>query len=88
MFAFKKRKEKQIKILESQLQGAKEMLKEANKINLDNIDISLLEQELIQMKEDHKQYCNDYGSELCPGSMLKQEEKLEEQIKILKDNAK
>ena len=88
LFAFKKRKEKQIQILESQLHGAKQMLTEANKIDLDNIDISLLEKELAQMREDHKLYWQDYGSELCPGSMLAKEEKLEEQIRQLKENVR
>jgi len=88
LFAFKKRKEKQIQILESQLHGAKQMLTEANKIDLDNIDISLLEKELADMREEHKLYWQDYGSELCPGSMLAKEEKLEERIRQLKENVR
>jgi len=88
LFAFKKRKEKQIKILESQLCGAKQMIIEANKIDLDNVELNLLEEKLADMRKNHEDYWNNYGSELCSGSMSEKEKKLEEQIRLLKENGK
>lgn len=47
--------------------------------------IRLLEGELILMKIAHKLMWEDYGSELCAGNMVKDEEELENKIKKLKD---
>jgi len=46
--------------------------------------IKQLEAELILMKIAHKLMWEDYGSELCAGNMVKDEELLEEKIKTLK----
>lgn len=88
LFAFKKRKEKQIQILESQLHGAKQMLTEANKIDLENIELGLLEKELADLKASNLSAWNMYGSELSAGSMSAQEKILEEKIRRLKENDK
>jgi hypothetical protein len=44
-----------------------------------------LEEELKILKEFHKDSWGQYGSELCAGDMIAQEEKLEEKIKNLKN---
>ena len=43
-------------------------------------------EELKKMKEYHKSIWEDYGSELCAGSMIKKERKLQEEIDLLEDN--
>ncbi len=46
--------------------------------------IEQLEKELEQLKAIHKSAAETYGSELCAGDMIRKEEELESQIKILK----
>jgi hypothetical protein len=64
------------------------MIIEANKIDLDNVELNLLEEKLADMRKNHEDYWNNYGSELCSGSMSEKEKKLEEQIRLLKENGK
>jgi len=49
-----------------------------------NKTIEELEKELAEMKEYHRSASNTYGSELCAGDMIRQEEELEKQIRKLK----
>jgi hypothetical protein len=46
--------------------------------------IEELEKELKEMKESHRSMWDTYGSELCAGDMIRQEEKLEKKIMKLK----
>ena len=46
--------------------------------------IEELEKELEKMKESHRSMWDTYGSELCAGDMIRQEEKLEKEILKLK----
>jgi len=46
--------------------------------------IEELEKELSNLKDHHKSAWDTYGSELCAGDMIAQEEKLEKEIKKLK----
>ena len=48
--------------------------------------IEELEQELVELKEQHKSMWDTYGSELCAGDMIRKEEELENEIKITKLN--
>ena len=43
-----------------------------------------LEKELAELKESHSSMWDTYGSELCAGDMIRQEEKLEKEIEKLK----
>ena len=43
-----------------------------------------LEKELAELKESHSSMWDTYGSELCPGDMIRQEEKLEKEIEVLR----
>lgn len=47
--------------------------------------IEELEQELKEMKDSHRSLWDTYGSELCAGDMIRQEEKLENDIARLKE---
>lgn len=47
--------------------------------------VEQVEKELIDLREYHKSIWNSYGSELCAGDMIAQEEKLEKEIAKLKD---
>ena len=42
--------------------------------------IEQLEKELADLKEYHKSAWNTYGSEICAGDMIRQEEELEKEI--------
>lgn len=44
-----------------------------------------LEKKLEDMRTEHRAVWEQYGSELCAGEMIAKEEKLENQIKNLKD---
>ena len=46
--------------------------------------IEELEKELEEMKASHRSLWDTYGSELCAGDMIRQEEKLEKEILKLK----
>ena len=46
--------------------------------------IEELEKELKELKESHRSMWDTYGSELCAGDMIQQEEKLEKEILKLK----
>lgn len=46
--------------------------------------IEQLEQELKEMKDSHRSLWDTYGSELCAGDMIRQEEELEKKILKLK----
>ena len=46
--------------------------------------IEELEKELDELQKYHKSAWEDYGSELCAGDMIAQEERLEKEIKKLK----
>lgn len=50
-----------------------------------NKKIKALEEELEKMKEYHKSLWYDYGSELCGGDMIRQEEELEKKIEKLRE---
>ena len=43
-----------------------------------------LEKELADLKETHRSLWDSYGSELCAGDMISQEERLEKKIAQLK----
>ncbi len=47
--------------------------------------LSELEKDLEDLKRMNKSAWETYGSELCAGDMIRQENKLEEQIKTLKE---
>lgn len=47
-----------------------------------------LEKELIDLKEKHKSMWDVYGSELCAAEMLAEEEKIERQIREIKNDSK
>lgn len=49
-------------------------------------EILNLEKELAEMQDYHLYAWNQYGSRLCAGDMLKQEEELRTKIKELKAN--
>jgi len=46
--------------------------------------LEILEKALAGLKETHRSAWDIYGSELCAGEMIAQEEKLEKKIKALK----
>ena len=46
--------------------------------------IEQLEKELEDLKTSHRSQWDTYGSELCAGDMIRQEEELEKQIRKLK----
>lgn len=46
--------------------------------------IKELEKELKQIKESNRSIWDSYGSELCAGAMINEEEKLEKRIERLK----
>lgn len=48
--------------------------------------IEQLEKQLKELKEYHLSAWQDYGSELCTGSMIDEERELERQIEILKNS--
>lgn len=47
--------------------------------------VEQLEKELTELKASHKSQWDTYGSELCAGDMIRQEEKLEKEISKLKE---
>ena len=49
-------------------------------------ELHKLVEELIKLKEYHSSAWNIYGSELCTGDMIRQEEELEKKIKKLKED--
>lgn len=48
--------------------------------------IEELEKDLIKLREYHRSAWDTYGSELCAGDMIRQEENLEKQIQKLKED--
>lgn len=46
--------------------------------------IKKLEKELKEIKESNRSMWDSYGSELCAGAMINEEEKLEKEIERLK----
>ena len=48
--------------------------------------IAIKKKELKELKELHKSMWDDYGSELSAGFMVRKEEELEKEIKLLEDN--
>jgi ribosomal protein L29 len=53
-------------------------------VNMKTKTIKELEKELEELKESHRSMCDIYGSELCTGDMIRQEEKLKKKILKLK----
>lgn len=51
-----------------------------------NEQIKKLEKALASMRMNHKASWDIYGSELCSGEMIKEEEKLEKKIEQLKSS--
>lgn len=47
-------------------------------------EVELLEQELIDMREEHLQAWKEYGSELCVADMINKEKELENLIELCK----
>ena len=47
--------------------------------------LEILEKELKDMKASHSSQWDTYGSELCAGDMIRQEEELEKKIAKLKE---
>lgn len=47
--------------------------------------LEILEKALKDMKESHRSQWDTYGSELCAGDMIRQEEEIEKKIAKLKE---